>query len=76
MLEEIYAETKEHMEKSIEALKRDYKTLRTGKVNTSILDGVKIDYYGTPTPLNQIGSVTAIDATTIAVNPWEKKSFR
>ncbi len=72
MLEEIYAETKEHMEKSIEALKRDYKTLRTGKVNTSVLDGVKIDYYGTPTPLNQIGSVTAIDATTIAVNPWEK----
>ena len=72
MLEEIYAETKEHMDKSIEALKRDYKTLRTGKVNTTVLDGVKIDYYGTPTPLNQIGSVTAIDATTIAVNPWEK----
>ncbi len=72
MLEEIYEETKDHMEKSIEALKRDYKTLRTGKVNTTILDGIKIDYYGTPTPLNQVGSVTAIDATTIAVNPWEK----
>ncbi len=72
MLEEIYKETKEHMDKSIEALKRDYKTLRTGKVNTTILDGIKIDYYGTPTPLNQVGSVTAIDATTIAVNPWEK----
>ncbi len=72
MLEEIYAETTEHMEKSIEALKRDYKTLRTGKVNTAILDGISIDYYGTPTPLNQVGSVTATDATTIVINPWEK----
>lgn len=72
MLEEIYSETKDHMEKSLEALKRDYKTLRTGKVNITILDGVKIDYYGTPTPLNQIGSVTATDATTIVINPWEK----
>ncbi|RXJ77717.1 ribosome recycling factor [Arcobacter sp. F155] len=72
MLEEIYEETKDHMEKSIEALKRDYKTLRTGKVNTNILEGISIDYYGNPTPLNQVGSVTATDATTIVVNPWEK----
>ncbi len=72
MLNEIYAETKDHMEKSLEALKRDYKTLRTGKVSPSVLDGVSIDYYGTQTPLSQVGSVTAIDATTIAVNPWEK----
>jgi len=72
MLDEIYAETKEHMDKSLEALKRDYKTLRTGKVTPAVLDGVKIDYYGTMTDLNQVGSVTALDATTIAVNPWEK----
>ena len=72
MLEDIYTETKDHMDKCLEALKRDYKTLRTGKVNTNILDGVRIDYYGTATPLNQVGSVTAIDATTIAINPWEK----
>jgi len=72
MLNEIYSETKDHMEKSLEALKRDYKTLRTGKVNVTVLDSVKIDYYGTPTPLNQVGSVTATDATTIVVNPWEK----
>lgn len=72
MLEEIYAETKEHMDKSIESLRRDYKTLRTGKVSTSILDGIKVDYYGTPTDLNQVGSVLASDATTIVINPWEK----
>lgn len=72
MLEEIYEYTKEHMEKSIESLKKDYKTLRTGKVNTTILEGIKIDYYGTPTDLNQVGSVLASDATTIVINPWEK----
>ena len=72
MLEDIYTNTKENMQKSIEALKRDYKTLRTGKVTTSVLDSVKIDYYGTLTQLTQVGSVIATDATTIVVNPWEK----
>ena len=72
MLEEIYAQTKDHMEKSIEALKKDYKSLRTGKVNTNILDGVRVDYYGTPTELSQVGSVLSPDATTIVINPWEK----
>lgn len=72
MLNAIYQETKEHMEKSIEALKKDYKTLRTGKVTTSVLDGVKVDYYGTMTDLTQVGSVLAPDATTIVINPWEK----
>ncbi len=72
MINEIYSETKEKMEHAIEALKRDYKTLRTGKVSTAILDGVKVDYYGTPTELTQVGSVLASDATTIVINPWEK----
>ena len=72
MLEELYAQTKEHMEKSIEALKKDYKSLRTGKVNVNILDGIRIDYYGTPTDLSQVGSVLSPDATTIVINPWEK----
>jgi ribosome recycling factor len=60
------------MEKSIESLKRDYKSLRTGKVTTSILDGIKIDYYGTPTELTQVATVLAVDATTISISPWEK----
>ena len=72
MLEEIYAQTKEHMEKSIDALKKDYRSLRTGKVNPNILDGIRIDYYGTPTELGQVGSVLSPDATTIVINPWEK----
>ncbi len=72
MLSEIYKQTQEHMTKSIEALKRDFSTLRTGKVNTNIVDNIKVNYYGTPTALNQVGSVIVTDATTISITPWEK----
>jgi len=72
MLNEIYETCETKMQGSIEHMQRDFKTLRTGKVTVSVLDNVKIDYYGTPTPLDQVGSVIAADATTIVVNPWEK----
>ena len=72
MLDEIYGSCEEKMLGGIEHMQREFKTLRTGKVTTSVLDNIKIDYYGTPTPLDQVGSVLATDATTIVVNPWEK----
>lgn len=72
MLTEIYKDTKSHMDKTIESLRRDFATLRSGKVNVNILDNIRIDYYGSPTPLNQIGSVIAQDATTLVITPWEK----
>ena len=72
MLNEIYTTCEKNMESSINHMLRDFKTLRTGKVTTSVLDNVKIDYYGTMTPLEQVGSVLATDATTIVINPWEK----
>ena len=72
MLEEIYSVAQDHMDKSIEAMKKEFLTLRTGKVSTAIVDHIKVDYYGTPTPLNQVASITSLDATTIAINPWEK----
>lgn len=76
MLNEIFDETSSHMNKSIDALKRDFSTLRTGKVTTTIVDNIKVDYYGTPTALSQAGSVIALDATTIAINPWEKNMLK
>jgi len=72
MLEEIYETAKEHMDKSIDVMKRDFATLRTGKVTTAVVDNIKVDYYGSPTPINQVGSVIAQDATTIVITPWEK----
>ncbi|PHS30343.1 MAG: ribosome recycling factor [Sulfurovum sp.] len=72
MLNEIFEQTSENMDKSIEALKRDFSTLRTGKVTTGIVDNIKVDYYGTMTALTQVGNVIATDATTISITPWEK----
>jgi ribosome recycling factor len=71
-LNQIYNFAREHMEKSIEVLKKDLNTLRTGRVSIHILDGVKVEYYGAPMPLNQVASVTAVDATTIVITPWDK----
>ena len=72
MINEVLEHTRENMDKSIEALKRDFSSLRTGKVTTAIVDNITVDYYGTATPLTQVGSVIATDATTIAITPWEK----
>jgi len=72
MLNKIYDETKENMDKSLEALRRDYGTLRTGKVNPAILDNITIDYYGTQTALSQVATILSPDATTINISPWEK----
>ncbi|MEY3002307.1 MAG: ribosome recycling factor Frr [Pseudomonadota bacterium] len=72
MVNEIFEHTKENMQKSADALKRDFSSLRTGKVTTGIVDNIKVDYYGTMTALSQVGSVIATDATTITITPWEK----
>jgi ribosome recycling factor len=72
MIDEILEECKLNMEGSVEHMHHSFKSLRTGKVMTSILDGINIDYYGTPTALDQVGSVIATDATTIVISPWEK----
>lgn len=61
------------MDKTLETLKADLGKVRTGRAHTGILDHVMIDYYGTPTPINQVANISLIDARTIAVTPWEKK---
>ena len=61
------------MNKSIETLKADLAKVRTGRAHTGILDSVQVDYYGNPTPINQVANITLMDARTIAVQPWEKK---
>lgn len=76
MLNDIYNNTKASMQKTLDSLRRDFGTLRSGKVSTMILDNIKIDYYGTPTPINQVGSVIAKDATTIVITPWEKNLLK
>ncbi len=72
MVTEILEQTTTSMSKSIDALKRDFSSLRTGKVTTGIVDNIKVDYYGTLTALTQVGNVITTDATTISITPWEK----
>lgn len=60
------------MVKSIEALRAELAKLRTGRANTGLLEHVRVDYYGTPTPISQVATVTVTDARTLTVTPWDK----
>ena len=71
MIESIYEDTSESMEKSVQALKRDLKRLRTGRASLSILDGIKVDYYGTLTPLNQMATLAVPESRLITIQPWD-----
>ena len=65
--------TDQKMDKTIQAFKADLAKVRTGRAHTGLLDHIQVDYYGTPTPLNQVARVTLLDARTIGVAPFEKK---
>ena len=73
MIPELKKGTEHKMAKSVEAFKTDLAKVRTGRAHTGLLDHITVDYYGTPTPLNQIAKVTLLDARTIGVAPFEKK---
>src|SRR5690606_38557861 len=73
MIADLAKSTEQKMKKSIEAFKLDLSKVRTGRAHTGILDHVMVDYYGTPTPINQVAKVTLLDARTIGVAPFEKK---
>jgi len=72
VVEEICSESEDGMKKALEAFKRDLARVRTGRANLALLDGVKVEYYGTPTPLSQVATLTVADARLITVKPWEK----
>ena len=72
MIAELKKNAEHKMQRSLEALKNDLLKVRTGRAHTGLLDHVMVDYYGNPTPVNQVGNVTLIDARTIGVQVWEK----
>ena len=73
MIADIKKSAEQKMRKTVETLKTDLAKIRTGRAHTGILDHIMVDYYGTPTPIPQVGNVTLLDSRTIVVNPWEKK---
>ena len=72
MIQDIMNEHEERMKKSIEALKREFASLREGRATPSLLDKVMVDYYGTPTPVNQVAKVAVPEPRMILIQPWEK----
>jgi ribosome recycling factor len=76
MIPELKKSTEQKMGKSLEAFKVDLSKVRTGRAHTGLLDHVTVDYYGTPTPLNQVAKITLQDSRTISVSPFEKKMMQ
>jgi len=72
-LSEVKKSADQKMHKSLEALKADLGKVRTGRAHTGLLDHIHVDYYGTPTPLNQVANVSVLDPRTLGVQPWDKK---
>lgn len=75
MVEEIFEDLNERMGKSIETLKREYSRLRTGRASLSLLDGIRVSYYDTPTPLNQMASLAVPEPRLIVIQPWDKTAI-
>lgn len=63
------------MEKTIDALKHEYTTIRTGRANAQMLDKIRVDYYGTPTPVNQVGAISVPEPRTLMISPWDKAAM-
>jgi ribosome recycling factor len=76
MPKEIINQCEQKMQKSIEALKKDFATIRTGKANPAILNGVTVEYYGSPMPINQIASVSAPEPQMILIKPYDKSILK
>jgi len=72
MQQDVINEFKGNVEKALAALKNDFSKVRTGRANLAILDGIRVEYYGTPTPLSQVASMAVADPRLITIKPWEK----
>ncbi|WP_337865787.1 ribosome recycling factor [Ignavibacterium sp.] len=68
----IIKDAKNRMDKTLETLRSELAKVRTGKATTALLDGIRVDYYGNLTPLNQVGNLTVLDAHTLSITPWDK----
>ena len=72
MIDDIKIETDKRMQKSIDSLKKNLTKIRTGRANTSLLDQITVDYYGSTVPLKQVANVGIEDSRTLKINPWGK----
>ena len=73
---ETLAETDSRMKKSVEALRRDLNSIRTGRASPALVESVMVDYYGVPTPMNQLASISVPEARVLMVQPWDKQALK
>lgn len=73
MTKEVITDMKAHMDKSVDSLRREYQKVRTGRATTGLLDDIKVEYYGNPSPLNQVATLSVPESRTITIQPWEAK---
>jgi ribosome recycling factor len=73
---EVLSDTDSRMQKSVEALKRDLSTIRTGRASPALVENLMVDYYGVPTPLNQVASISVPEARVLLIQPWDKQSMK
>ena len=71
-MKEVIKQFEEKMSKSIDVLQEDFASIRAGRANPHLLDKIKVDYYGTPTPIQQVGNISVPEARIILITPWEK----
>jgi ribosome recycling factor len=76
MHEDVVSELKQRIDKTLEDLKRELSKVRTGRASTSILDGIRVDYYGTPTPLSGVANLNSPEPRLITIKPWDKGTLK
>lgn len=74
-VKEITHDTETKMKKTVEATQREFSTIRTGRASSTVVEGIRVDYYGTPTPLKQLASISTPDARFIVIQPWDKTAL-
>ena len=75
-MNELIKNTEEKMSKSIDALDREYKSIRAGRANAAVLDRVSVDYYGVPTPVQQMAAISVPEPRTLLITPWDKSTLK
>lgn len=75
-MEQVFATAKDKMNKSVNALMEEYATIRVGRASASVLDKVMVDYYGAPTPVNQMAAVSVPEPRTLMITPWDKTTLK
>ena len=75
MIDTIKQDSEERMSKTVSVLRSDFQTIRTGKATPSLLDKIQVDYYGTPTPINQLANIAVPEARMLTIQPWDKSAL-